>query len=75
MIQTLQRKKAIKEVGAVKGEKGKYLRVFRPLLNRQDYCSQQLRETVDTKSIRRFSQRSSATQICRMRLKASSKRF
>ena len=51
MIQTLQRKRAIEEVGAVKGEKGKYLRVFRPALSRQDYCAQQLRETMDPKGI------------------------
>ena len=51
MIQTLQRKGVIEEVGAVKGDKGKYLRVFRPTLSRQDYCTQQLQQTLDTKSM------------------------
>ena len=51
MIQTLQRKGAIKEVGAVKGDKGKYIRTFSPALSRQDYCAQQLRETMDPKGI------------------------
>ena len=49
MIQTLLRKGAIEETGAVKGEKGKYLRVFRPTLSREDYCTQQLQRTLDRK--------------------------
>ncbi|MGL6015877.1 MAG: BlaI/MecI/CopY family transcriptional regulator [Selenomonadaceae bacterium] len=51
MIQTLLRKGAIEETGAVKGEKGKYLRVFRPTLSREDYCTQQLQRTLDTESV------------------------
>lgn len=51
MIQTLQKKEAIKEIGAVKGEKGKYLRLFEPTISRQEYYSKQLANSLDSKSI------------------------
>lgn len=51
MIQTLQKKNAIKEIGAIKGEKGKYLRLLEPTLSRQDYYSSQISVALDDKEI------------------------
>lgn len=51
MIQTLQKKDAIKEIGAIKGEKGKYLRLFEPTLTRQEYYSSQLTGNFNSKDI------------------------
>ena len=51
MIQTLQKKDAIREIGAVKGEKGKYLRLFEPTLSRQEYYTKQLAGSLDSKSV------------------------
>lgn len=51
MLQALQKKEAIKEIGAVKGEKGKYLRLFEPTLSRQEYFAGQLKGTLDSKSL------------------------
>lgn len=51
MIQTLQKKNAIKEIGAIKGEKGKYLRLLEPTISRQDYYSRQLSGTLDDREI------------------------
>ena len=51
MIQTLQKKGAIKEIGAIKGEKGKYLRLFEPTINRQEYYSKQFPDSIDSKDI------------------------
>lgn len=49
MIQTLQKKGAIQEIGAVKGEKGKYLRLFEPTISRQDYYSKRLPGTLEAR--------------------------
>lgn len=54
MIQTLQKKDAIKEIGAVKGEKGKYLRLFEPTLSRQDYFSKHIADSLDEQNIPLF---------------------
>lgn len=51
MLQGLQKKEAIKEIGAVKGDKGKYLRLFEPMLSRQEYFARQLKGTLDSKSL------------------------
>lgn len=51
MIQTLEKKGAIKEIGAIKGEKGKYLRLFKPTLSRQEYYSKQIAGSLDSKDI------------------------
>ncbi len=51
MIQTLQQKGAIKEIGAIKGEKGKYLRLFDPTLSRQEYYSKQFPVSLEPKDI------------------------
>ena len=51
MIQTLQKKGAIKEIGAAKGEKGKYLRLFEPTLSRKEYYSRQFPSSLDSKDI------------------------
>lgn len=51
MIQTLQKKGAIKEIGAIKGEKGKYLRLFEPTLSRQEYYSKQFLGSIEAKDI------------------------
>lgn len=51
MIQTLQKKGAIKEIGAIKGEKGKYLRLFEPTLSRQEYYSKQFPGSLESKDI------------------------
>ena len=51
MIQTLQKKDAIREIGAVKGEKGKYLRLFEPTLSRQEYYSKQFPGSLESKDI------------------------
>lgn len=50
MIQTLLKKGAIQEIGAVKGEKGKYLRLFEPIISRRDYYSKQLSGTLEAKA-------------------------
>lgn len=50
MIQTLQ-KGAIREIGAVKGEKGKYLRLFEPTISRQVYYSKQLPDALEAGDI------------------------
>lgn len=51
MIQTLQKKDAIKEIGAVKGKKGKYLRLFEPTIDRAEYLSKYIADSLDDKSI------------------------
>lgn len=51
MIQTLQKKNAISEIGAVKGEKGKYLRLLEPTFSRQDYYSAQISVALDDREI------------------------
>jgi len=51
MIQTLQKKGAIKEIGAIKGDKGKYLRLFDPTLSRQEYYSKQFPGSLEAKEI------------------------
>lgn len=51
MIQTLQKKNAIKEIGAAKGEKGKYLRLFEPTFSREEYYSNQFSIAVDAGNI------------------------
>lgn len=51
MIQTLQKKEAIKEIGAVKGDKGKYLRLFEPALCRKEYFSKQLPGSLEERDI------------------------
>lgn len=51
MIQTLQRKEAIRETGAVKSEKGKYVRVFRPTVSRQEYAAQTLTQTLQPQDV------------------------
>lgn len=51
MIQTLQKKEAIKEIGAVKGEKGKYLRLFQPTLSRVEYYTKQLAGSLNSQGL------------------------
>lgn len=51
MIKTLQQKKAIRETGAIKGEKGKYLRLFEPSFSKQEYYTAQLSGAINNKEI------------------------
>ncbi len=51
MFQTLQKKGAIKEIGAIKGKRGKYLRLFEPVLSRREYFSKSVSESLDEKSL------------------------
>lgn len=51
MIQTLQRKNAIREIGAVKSEKGKYVRVFEPVFSRQEYAAKNLTQGLQPQDV------------------------
>lgn len=50
LIQALEKKSAIIEIGAVKGEKGKYLRLFEPAFSREGYYSSMIKDSFDSAS-------------------------
>ncbi|MEG1316972.1 MAG: BlaI/MecI/CopY family transcriptional regulator [Oscillospiraceae bacterium] len=51
MIQMLLKKNAIVEIGAIKGESGKYLRAFEATISREDYYSDWLIGNKDEKTV------------------------
>lgn len=51
MLQTLIKKEAIREIGAIKGSTGKYQRVFEPTVSREDYYGSIFAETVSEESV------------------------
>lgn len=51
LIQALEKKNAIKEIGAVKGEKGKYLRLFEPAVSREEYYSKPFQSSYESSKI------------------------
>ena len=51
IMQMHQKKDAIREIGAIKGEKGKYLRIFEETLTREEYYSDWIANCIAPASI------------------------
>ncbi|MEG1027545.1 MAG: BlaI/MecI/CopY family transcriptional regulator [Oscillospiraceae bacterium] len=51
MLQTLLKKEAVRELGAVKGTSGKYVRIFEACISHEDYYSEMISENIAEESL------------------------